>query len=495
MLDGTARARICYPWVCAMQTVSRVFVAGRLPQIRLAALASGEVQWPVFALCLALFAGAVAVNGFPFLITDTLRYGGALPGLPDAPVLLNFVMQAPFALAGFWGSAAAGMLAAAYAAARLATHPALRNGWLLFPLLALVSLQYLYAGMIGTEIWCFIALALIAAQTEGRKIWLLDIALIGIGALSHNSLMAVSLGAIGLTLALFPRHWPKLAAALAGVLVAMVAEKAIFALTLPGETPMKYTYISGEILSNHPHIREGFCAEQPEALFCVSPYAEYIEARRAAPENQDKIDRKFPLMASQPFVWGPNSFWTHDSLLPVEDRMTQAENEAAGKALWDYALRNHFGSFLAVMPTKIQRFWQFMPPGIFARFDTWYADERKHRHAEAWEPALAGYHDSLQAQGLFLNWRYQRASQILVRTMAVVGLLTPLVLLFAARSEVWRLSVLFAGFFVGNLAAVSIAGAIVGRYVERAYPFLGLNCVLLALVLVEIVRRWRARQA
>ena len=68
----------------------------------------------------------------------------------------------------------------------------------------------------------------------------------------------------------------------------------------------------------------------------------------------------------------------------------------------------------------------------------------------------------------------------------VAAIAAPFILFILAPGTVWRLSLVFAGFVVGNFALVSVAGAIVGRYIERASIFAGLNGTLLASVLLGI---------
>lgn len=441
------------------------------------------------ALCLL----AVGVNGFPFLITDSLRYVGALPGLPYAPTLLNAVNQLPYALLGFWGAAIVGITAAAYTMGRLAVlAPLGHHPWLLGAL-ALPGLLVLYAGTVSTEVWTFVSLGLIAAQVGARRLSLPDLVLVGIGALSHHSMLAIALGGAGLACVLFPRRWLRFALLAAAMLLASLAERAIHAIAL-GDTPqMRYTYIAGEILSHHPHVLDRYCEARPQARFCTDPYAAFIEAQRSLPENADRIDRTFALMRTQLFIWGPSSFWGHASALPPAERLTLAEAEAAAADLWSYTLRHHFLDLLGMIPAKAAAFVRFDAPGIFAAFDTWHADPRQRAHEATWAPALAGYDGSLQAEGLFLDWRFQRLCTLARDVIVVVGLLAPVVLLVIGTSFTLRLSLLFAGFFVGNFAAVAIASAIVGRFIERALMFPALNCLLLAIVLAGVLAARRRR--
>lgn len=440
----------------------------------------------VFLIALALFLGAVLVNGFPFIITDTIRYGGMLPGLSDAPVLLNQVMQPLFAVAGLWGPALLNMCAAAYVLARLATLPGLREVWFLLPAVSLVSLQYVYAGMVSTEIWTFITLGLMACLMQDKRVRLLDVVLIAIGALGHATMFLISFGGLGLMLIFFAASWPRIIIVAITILAAAQTERGVFQASLPDDVPMRYTYISGEILSHHPHIYTAFCKAEPDGRFCQEPYAGFIHDLRADPANADRIDRVFKGKRAQLFIWGADSFWSENSALPPEHRMSRVENEVAGQELWSFALRNHLGAFFEVMPAKAVSFWHYPPPGIWLSFDTWFSDTRIRLHRETIDQALAGYEGTLQDQGALLHWHYRRVSQLAMQASIVVGLIAPLVLIFIARDAIWRLSFVFAGFVVGNFATISVAGAIVGRYTERAVVFAGLNGALLIAALLVL---------
>ncbi|MCH9806921.1 MAG: hypothetical protein K0U74_04250 [Alphaproteobacteria bacterium] len=458
-------------------------------QLSLAPQVHTEFDMRAAGSCLLIFVTSVAINGYPFLITDTIRYAGLIPSLSDSPVTLNVVNSLPYAMLGMWGAAIVHMLAASYAIGRLATLPQFSGHWYIFPIVAVLTCQYIYAGLIGTEIWAFIGLALIARLSEGRRLILLDLVLIGIAAISHNTLVAISFGAAFLVVFFFWSSWPRVLAAALAIGACIALEAIAFSQLLPNEPRMKYIFISGEILSNHHHIYKAYCKAAPTATLCQPPYSTFIASQRARPDHQERIDRKFIGKRSQLFIWGEDSFWADNSRLPTEQRLTRTQNEQAGRELWLFARRNYLWSFFEVFPAKAQAYWSYLPPALWFSDRSWKSDSRINVHWPKIEEALSGYEGSLQNKGAYMNWRYRRLSLLIVQALIVVGLLAPVVLLLVAPGNVARLSVVFAGFVIGNFATCAVAGAIVGRYMERVYPFCAYNVALLVVVLAGIAMR------
>lgn len=440
----------------------------------------------VFLASLFLFAAVVAFNGFPLLITDSIRYSGATPGRADAPLMLNFIMRLPYAIGGLWAPALLGMLATSYAAGRIAAldqFKPLRSFLpILFPALFLVTVLYIYAGMVGTELWFFVTMALITTVFLSRKVMLLDLVLIAIGAFSHASMFLISLGAVALLVIFFLRTWPRAPWVVAALIVGFTSEALIYKATVADQGRLRYVYAAGEILSNQFHIYEDYCVAKPEAQLCTAPYRDFINTERANPSRPKAIDKAFD-GETQLFIWGPTSFWTPESRLSPELKLTRQEAEILAHDLWSYALRHHAGTLIGAFPAKAKAYWKADTPGFWVDFTTWTKDPRSSSYSEQLLKSLEGYEGSMQERGLFDNWHYQRASYLLSRPVIVIGLLAPLLLIFISTGPVWRLAAVFSGYVAGNFVTIAITGAIIGRYMDRSYVFLGLNCLLILVAL------------
>jgi hypothetical protein len=439
----------------------------------------GWFDWAIALVSAILFIAVISINGFPFLLTDTIRYAGIQPGLSDSPILLNQVMRPFFSAAGLWGPAILGIVATSYTLGRLASISELRSVRWFFPVLSVASLQYLYAGMVSTEIWFFVALGLIVTWVLSPKVVWTDLALISIGSVAHSTLLPISAGALVLMLAFFFQGWRRILLALGALVVGTSAEWIVHKVVLGDEPPMRYTYLAGEILSNQIEVYEQFCIESPRETLCREPYNSFISKQRSDPKHSARIDRKFTPSRTQLFVWGPTSFWGFDSMLPSKHRLTRAENEAAGAKLWSYSVQNHAITLFQALPAKALAFWSVKAPGVFVSFDTWYADTRIKPYSDQIDYALTGFEHSLQARGILNNWHYRKMTTFVMHTMIIMGLIAPIFLIFLAEQSIWRLSIVFAGFFVGNFFTVSLTGSIIGRYLERAVFFCGLNALIL----------------
>jgi len=447
----------------------------------------------VFAYCAGIYALACLINGFPFLITDTIRYAGAIPGAPHAQALFNFVMRAPFTLAGFWGLAGASMVATAYTMARLGALAWFKNRAFVFPIIALASVQYIYAGMASTETWAFVCLGLIVAMAATRGFCVLDVALIVLGAVSHMSMSYIAAGALVVAIVLFPKRWAPLVVAGAAVLGANLADKALSAALTHSTAVVRYQHLGAEILCHHYHVYEAYCASNGDNKLCQEPIASFIREKRQIRRELGGFDRDYRPGMGRRFVFGKTSFWSESSDLPREHRLSLEEAERSAKELASYAIRNHPFEIIEAMPAKALTYWRTQPPGAFVSFMTWRGDPHFAPYQAPIDRALVGYDRSLQAHGLLTNGRYLRLNQLAAHLLIVAGLIAPLLLLAMRSFGAMRVALLAAILFVGNFAAVAAFGGVIGRYLERVYPLLGFNAALFCVVFWDQTCAW-ARQ-
>jgi hypothetical protein len=399
-----------------------------------------------------LFTVGILLNGFPFLINDSPRYVGADYGSANAPVLLTFLSRPLFTLFGVWGTSILNISITSYALARLATLEFVSSSRALVLVSAVLSQLFIFAGLVGSEVWLFCTVIILACLALGRPWNVFDILIVAAGAVVHNGNPPVVLGLLILGLVMQPARWRLWLLLLAAIVLTAAANDRVFSTFHKNAAPLRYSFAAAEWMTRSPDLLVDFCRESPREKICQEPYYSFL------------LSFKNTRLEDNRYFWGPSSLFRGDSALPEDKRFRWREFEATSKKIFFYGMLHPWHVIPPVLQ-KIAYYWDGILPGI------WVDEGAAERMATRFNYDYRSYQRSLQAAGLFSgtdSGKDYAVFNLLIFHIAV-ALYLPALAWFAARRN--RQAVLWA-VFVGaamilNLCMVATFSVVTGRYIFK----------------------------
>ena len=320
----------------------------------------------LFVALVALLISPTLVNGFPFVMDDSIAYSGQ--GVNWMRSKSAAVAAAPlYRWIGYWGLPVLNSLAGASAWILLCRSFGIkRSAWLALPL-SLLSLQPTYASAVIVDIWFFPAILFLIVAFRQSSPLLAIVSGILLSAHGTGLLLAVP---FGLAAALVFRRAAYLVILGLAVGTTLVVTVALDSKYYPDMPRLGKTFVASRLFSVHPELLGRECERSGATTLCEAKII--VEQARAAPNGAERRD----------------FFWDVAQALSPRFDLVAFEREHAGAIILDGLSWKPWETIKVVAAD----FFSFYTPG------TWF-DFRADLH----EPMPDAYYHSLQYREGFMQ--------------------------------------------------------------------------------------------
>lgn len=247
----------------------------------------------MFLSLVALFLMPAWLNGFPWVMDDSIAYSGQ--GVNWMRAKTAAVLVAPlYGVIGYWALPVFNAVVNAAAWLMLIRSFDLRAYWLVLPL-AVLALQPLYTSAVLVDAWFFAAVVFLIVSIRSKSPFLALSA--GILFSGHASGLMLA-GVLTVLVALFFGVRKAGVMPVLAIATAIVVSSFLNAKYYPDTPSLSRTFLAARLFSVKPELLRLECDRSSEKVLCEA--ADLIETIRHRPENAGRRDFFWDLMRAFP---------------------------------------------------------------------------------------------------------------------------------------------------------------------------------------------------